>query len=384
MRIAVPNWLRQLNSIGGIVAGAALLRLLLWWGKFGRPDYPHLFRDDEVYWQAAQELWATGQIGSHKVMPGLPLLEMILGFPGIVYFNMLCDLGTVGLTYYLAQRLLKHEGRARWAASLVALSPGLLYFSNHAYTESLFTLLLVGGTTLLYREKYEWGSLILIFSIWVRPTLDPFIPLWIVAFAWAVHQHAWTKIMGHLLKYLLLYLLLMAPWWWHNYQKYDRFVRLNLGGGEVMYHGQVNLPRLADLDDPQVYDLAAFDHLDDPERRKQAMQAEVWAYWTASPWHLPEAFIKNTIKFWLGIPEVFYGPFAYLVGFGMHAGIFLMAIGIWRGKIWRQRLWWPILLLLLYFTVLHALLHGMPRYRLPLVPLMWLLALAGWVSRPSH
>ncbi|MEM9986439.1 MAG: hypothetical protein AAF804_15200 [Bacteroidota bacterium] len=366
------------SEVAWLTLGALLLRLLLWWGKFGRASYPHLFRDDEVYWQAGQDLWHSGMIGSHKVMPGLPLLNGLFGFPGIVYFNIFLSSLTVGLVFMWAKEVLTSGRLARWTACLVAVSPGLLYFSNHAYTESSFTFLLVLGLWAL-RRKHMWlASISLVLSVLVRPTLDLVNPLLILMAAWAWYGETGPKLALRLGQYALVYILLLFPWWLHQHEKYGTWVRLHLGGGEVMYHGQVNLPQLTSLHDAAVYDLSPFEGMEDPHLRNQAMIDSVFQHWQSHPFNLPKAAGLNGIKFWLGTPEVFYGPFAYLAGLWQHAGFLLLLLaGIFCPEL-RKRTWWPLWLLLAYFTAIHALLHGMPRYRLPLEPIIWTLVLAGW------
>ena len=361
-----------------LILGALLLRLLLWWGKFGRADYPHLFRDDEVYWQAGQDLWQSGLIGSHKVMPGLPLLDGLLGFPGIVYFNILLSSLTVGLVFIWAKELQSSVKLAWWTACLVAISPGLLYFSNHAYTESSFTFLLIQGLWALQQKRMWLACVSLVLSVLIRPTLDVINPILILLAAWDWHGERGTKLALRLGQYSLVYLLLLSPWWLHQHQKYGTWVRLHLGGGEVMYHGQVNLPQLTSLDDTAVYNLSLFESIADPQLRNQAMQDSVLKYWRSHPFNLPKGTLLNGIKFWLGTPEVFYGPFAYVAGLWQHAGFLLLLMAVIFNPELRKRKWLPLWLLTAYFTAIHALLHGMPRYRLPLEPVIWMMVLAAW------
>ena len=37
--------------------------------------------------------------------------------------------------------------------------------------------------------------------------------------------------------YFTLYILLLSPWWFHNWKKYDGFVRINLSAGYHLYSG---------------------------------------------------------------------------------------------------------------------------------------------------
>lgn len=355
-----------------ILLGAALLRLGLWWGKFGKAGYRHLFRDDEVYWQAAQAFLATGEIPSPKLMPILPLLEAAIGFPGIIYHNILVGVGIVYLVYLLGAKCF-NERTGLIAAALAAISPGLLYFSNHAYTEVPFTFLLLLGTLLLYKQQYWGASIALVLSVLLRPTLDLLLPFWVCWFSLIVHREGKRFIWIRLGQYALVYLVCMSPWWAYNYERFGEFVRLNYGGGEVMYHGQVNLPQAVEISDPSIYTLGPYADIASPRERDEALKKAVRAYWMASPSHLPRAMWLNSVKFWFGTLEVFYGSFAYLAAFWDHALLCLGLVAIWLLPALRRRWWSPILLLFLYFWGGHSLLHGMPRYRLPLEPFLGLM-----------
>jgi hypothetical protein len=80
---------------------------------------------------------------------------------------------------------------------------------------------------------------LLVLGILVRPTLDLLAPLLVALFGWIeARQSTPPRVAATVLRriaiYGLLYVLLMAPWWWHNAHKYGRFVRLNLGDGIVL------------------------------------------------------------------------------------------------------------------------------------------------------
>ncbi|MEO1448031.1 MAG: hypothetical protein AAFV07_00800 [Bacteroidota bacterium] len=366
------KWFNK-QPIRWVVLLGACMRLGLWWGKFGRAGYRHLFRDDEVYWQAAQSFLETGQFNSPKVMPVLPLLEATLGFPGIIYHNIIIGTALIWVVYQLGKHLFNPTA-ALWAAAIVAISPGLLYFSNHAYTEIPFTFLLVLGVLQYYRGHYWRGHIAWGMSILLRPTLDLFVPVWVIATAVFLHKKNPRQTALHLGQYALVYVLMLAPWWGYNYQQYGQFVRLNLGAGEVMYHGQVNLPQLDELDDPAVYSLRPYADIEDPFARDSTLKSVVWAHWTSNPVALPIAIWRNGTKFWFSTPEVFYGAFKPLAAFWSHGLLLLTLIACLAIPDLRSRKWLPIGLLVLYFTAVHSLLHGMPRYRLPLEPFLAIMA----------
>lgn len=361
-------------ELAGILAGGLLIRLSLWIFKFGRDDYFHGGRDDGDYLLASQELWSGEFISSPKIMPGFPAWEGLWGgIPNVIYVNMLLDLISIYALYRISIIIFKHEREALLAAGLFAIAPSYLYFSNHAYTENLYACLLLLSWWALLLKKYHLASVGLVLGILIRPVLLPFAPLLILIFARFTHQYSWIQSVKKVAIYGFYAILLLSPWWWHNHQKFDQFVPLNLGAGEVMYHGQVNLARSnKSLTDAEVFDLTPFDHLTDPFERDATMKKAVWDFRKASPEYIPVAIFKNTIKFWLGTPEVFYGAINVIVGFFQQIMVFLFIVFLmfYAKSMKDSRLMIPLYSLIAYFTVVHALLHGMTRYKMPLEPFL--------------
>ena len=68
-------------------------------------------------------------------------------------------------------------------------------------------------------------------------TITLLAPLLVLAFALLVQGGGWRFGFLRVAQYVAIYLVVMAPWWAHQYAKYDTFVRLNLGDGIVLYAG---------------------------------------------------------------------------------------------------------------------------------------------------
>jgi 4-amino-4-deoxy-L-arabinose transferase-like glycosyltransferase len=89
--------------------------------------------------------------------PGWPLvLAGLFSFVGyglvpVQIFNVLCSIGTAGLTFRLAARISGHRLLGLVAALLVFLHPAILIADSRGGVESFFTLLLTLFLTLLYR-----------------------------------------------------------------------------------------------------------------------------------------------------------------------------------------------------------------------------------------
>ena len=200
------------------------------------------FYDANTYVVAGRELFATGTIVSHLVMPLYPIWVYVTGgFAGSATAPIMADIllstATISALYRLSLELFRSRVADLLAAFAAALYPHFIFFAMTGLTETAYIFLTCLAFHLLYRAQYFWGSVAVVASILVRPSLDILAPILIVVFALVVHRAGWRIAALKLAQYGLIYLVLMAPWWLHNEIKYGQFVRLSLGDGIVMYLG---------------------------------------------------------------------------------------------------------------------------------------------------
>ena len=132
----------------------------------------------------------------------------------------------------------------------------------------------------------------------------------------------------------------------------------------------LNFPALA----PQ---LAEFDDLNDPVAINAARKRAAFAYIAAQPAHYLERCIERFGRFWTPVPGS-PTPLVNLTACAATVPIFLGAfLCLARGDGGRWRRVVPILLVALFLTMVHSAFHALPRYRLPLEPLLIALA-GGW------
>ena len=126
---------------------------------------------------------------------------------------------------------------AKIAALIFAIYPFSIFYSFNAVSETLFIFLLYSSILMLYRKKLLYGYILIILSIYVKPTADIFAPFLILCFCFLIYKYSKKETLRELCIFYLLYSLLLSPWWVHNWNKYDGFVRLNLAGGYHLYSG---------------------------------------------------------------------------------------------------------------------------------------------------
>ncbi len=157
-------------------------------------------------------------------MPGYPVFLWLLGghVTWALLVQALLSALKVPVVYVLARRVGSNPAFALGAAAMMALEPVDILLSAQLMSETLFTLFLLGGTT-LFIPGARWRTLVLsalffAMAAWVRPN-----GVWLLALAglvgWAfIHRSAPKPLV-----FIVLGVLLTVPWAWRNHQVLDRF-----------------------------------------------------------------------------------------------------------------------------------------------------------------
>jgi 4-amino-4-deoxy-L-arabinose transferase-like glycosyltransferase len=347
------------------------------------------FFDAHTYVDAGRELFTTGTIVSHLVMPLYPIWVYLTGgFAGSATAPLLADIllstATIWLLYRLTLALFNNRVAALLAAFAAALYPHFIFFATTGLTETAYIFLTVLAFLLLYRAHYFWGSVALVASILVRPSLDFLAPVLVVVFALVIHRAGWRTAALKLGQYGLIYLVLMAPWWLHNEIKYHRFVRLSLGDGIVMYLG--NNP--ANKTGGGVCNERYCDHdgkdpawqIEDPIEQNNALFRAGVAYMLGHPVHTVEMWGVKFLRFWRLWPydEGYRTPLIIAASLVSYAPVLLLAcVFLARRGVGDGRTLAPIYLYVAFLTAVHLITIASVRYRLPLEPFLVVLAMTA-------
>ena len=342
-----------------------------------------LFPDRFTYADAAADVLGGRLISSDLVMPLYPLLVALFGGTEVGQVALSVAFGTlsIGAMYLLGSVIYERRQAGLIAAALWALYPPAIFYSAIGLTEIVFTTLLLGLLWSAYSERWWLTAILVVAAILVRPAIEVLaIPL-VVWFAVVVTRGGWRTAVRAVMALLVAYLVLMAPWWAHQHAKYDQFVRLNLGGGVVLYSGNnplntsgggiggvdVDFSEFADIDDPVERDRAlteaAIDYIrEDPARFVSATAVKVWRFWRPLP-YAPE--LQSS---------------AYILGSLL---IVPLVVGAITGIVLKRRAFWrlsPLLIVIAYLTAVHAVTIGSIRYRFPLEPLLILLSVPALLT----
>ena len=198
--------------------------------------------DTYTYLKIGEEIFSGKIIQTPLHMPGYGIWMFLFNFITqnnycVIIGDIVISCLTVYVIYLLSYEIFKKKEISIISALIFALYPFSIFYSISALSETLFVFLLLLSILMFYRNDFFYGSLLIILSIYIKPTPDIFAPFLILIFSLVIKKYSFKKSIFHLCIYYTLYILLLSPWWFHNWKKYDGFVRINLSGGYHLYSG---------------------------------------------------------------------------------------------------------------------------------------------------
>lgn len=291
------------------------------------------------------------------------------------------------LLAFMAQRIFSDRLAALAAASLAAIYPFLLFYQGLLLSETLFNTFLVAALAALYwwRERGRRADVSLVVACLLfaaatltKATLTILPPLLIAATAWAAGGSP-RKILTVTAAAACLYAAFLSPWWIRNAVVLDAFVPFTTSSAQNLYLGNNPGNTNAGVDWSK-------DVEPDAAARMLAMQNEVErqrAFAKRATDYIkqdPAAFLRNAakkfVRLWNLVPnaaEFNRGLYAAASALSFGTVLALALIGAWRRRQqWRALL--PLYLVIAYFTLTHIVTIASLRYRLPIEPILILLA----------
>ncbi len=390
-----------------ILAVALGLRVLVW----RLAPHAEWLGDEREYYSAAAIL-ADGRglafiDQSIWVRPPLYIATLAALFrsfgPGVAPVwaaQVALGLATVALVYLLGR--LYHERRAvaRLAATACALYLPFAVYARLLLSETLFTFLIVlafAALTLHARGAGRWPLILaggaLGGAILTRGSALPFlaaIPLWAVAIRERRRATDWPRAVRRSALVLGVALLLIAPWTARNYAAYGRLIPVDTTGGYNFWLGALQGRNTGQVD-------TTLRTIPNQGDRQAVAWARGWATVRSNPrgylgksvneagdlWRINVGAYERLMRgYALGkIPRPWLGLTLALDDLLYLLALPLAALGtITIGRREDRRL---LLLWLGWNVVTGALFFAITRFRLPLMPFIFLLAARGSLSVPS-
>jgi hypothetical protein len=276
------------------------------------------------------------------------------------------------------------------AAVVTAFYPELVWFSFHFWVENLFLLLLWWGfERLLWSDRTRragpaiaagvlWGLAIL-----ARETALYFLPL---AGLWLLRRPRPAGAPARAAAFVLAAVAVVAPWTWRNWAVFHAFVPVSTAGGQNLFQGNSRIPR----DETYVMVDAVQGRI---EQYRYARAMGLQAIRERMPWWPAEKLVEQMPMFWeaesmavIHVKRHAYGDVSpalaaavalvMLVPYLALLPLFVLGLTAFRPGAGRGLL----LLFLAYYNLIHVVTHGFNRYRLPVMPVVFLLAASAWVA----
>lgn len=339
-----------------------------WWLTHPAINSP----DAILYLKEADNLFSLGMLQSDVCMPLYPLLIHLTGANGIIALQVVISTVSIYLGYRISIDVWGGRKAALIAAFMLAVHPMLIYYTTFRLTETVFIFLVLIGFASIYRNQVVAAAVAFTLADLTRPSLDLVFPAIILAATFATAKPSLPVIARRLAIFALVYCALMSGWWLHNYHKYHGFVRLNLGGGVTMFlENNDQFQRdWSKLDWANLF--APFAGISDPVERDSAMRSAAITYIAADPVRWLGAVVERAQLFFTP-SDLFYSRFqrqasALLLAIMIVGASAALGFRAW----WRRQL--PLWIPVAFLTALHLCFHANPRYRLPLDPLLIIVA----------
>jgi 4-amino-4-deoxy-L-arabinose transferase-like glycosyltransferase len=343
--------------------------------------------DAGSYRTAAEEFRSFQLMKNPNIMPLYPLLVAAVGSGwGQKLADLVLSLLSVWLTYAIALRIYRDEAIALIAAVFCALWPHFIFFAAVGLTETLFIALVLAAFLSLYERRFGLASVFLVLSVLTRPAIDLLAPVLIALFSLCIHREPLRVAAKRILTYVVVCVALMAPWWAYNYARYGEFVRLDLGGGMVLYTGnnpQNSFGGGVSAGQTKDVNLGPIGKIEDPVRRDKAFREAALRNIQADPWRLIAMMPVKFARLWRPWPfaNEYHSSLIVLISVVSAVPTFAFAMLGFATTVRANfvRLL-PCLAYIGYLTLVHVVTFGSVRYRVPMEPFVLILAAAGLVD----
>ncbi len=336
------------------------------------------FPDARAYGEIGKEIFSGNIITNNIYMPLYPIWSYITGSMGLqIIMDIVVSVASVWLIFVLSMHIFNNRTVAIISSVIAAFYPHFIFYSVSGLTEIFYTFLLLLSFLFFYRKKFLFAIVLLIASILVRPTLDFFNPILVFLFIGFVHKLGWENVAKYIGLYMILYIVMLSPWWVHQYQKYGEFVRLNLGDGIVLYSGNNSLNKTGGGIVGQDVDMSIFNNEKNPILKNNKMKELATDFIINNPHRFVELAGLKFLRFWRLWPHTEHYQQWYVIAASLfsYGVVLFFSIGFFirHTKIHLRKVL-PIYALMGYLTLVHMVTIGSIRYRFPLEPFLIIFA----------
>lgn len=306
--------------------------------------------------------------------------------------QIILDSASVALIMLIAGALFG-SGVALLAGLLMAVYPPLILYSVLKLGECLFTFLLCGLCYLLMKGLNEKREVYFYFAGAVQGaacllrSMPALLPAFL--FAYMIFSRPARSLLKGFLAYFLISASIMGVWTVRNYRVFDIFIPSTVGSGHLMW--------LSVQDD--VWDGDRFVILS-PSREYKDLENIPMRLWdkelsgrvlkgaAAHPLTYSKKLGKNFVRLWtLPVGKVMLEAYSKKLAEAYkaaHIAVMLLALYGIITSVKNIPPIMPVLLFLIYLSVMHTILVAVPRFRLPFEPFVLIFLAKGLIEAAKN
>lgn len=313
------------------------------------------------------------------------------GIPIAITMQMVLDTLSCWLIWKLALKLFGCRYTAALAAFMWAIYlPGVAH-NIFLFSEPLFTIILCffNLNMLSLMENLSWRRFFLSGALLALATLcrpiPVYFPLLLLPMLIWLFRSQFKKICQCSLVFLFGFGLVLSPWAIRNYHHFKRFVPASTFLGFNWYYGLVRMEKPNYLHLGEFYDWKEIHQVTrqklsvkgitldgkNEAERDQILRREAWEMIKKNPYRYFLVCLNRFGIIWLNLNVRGYSRLRNLSIFAMHAPIIILSVIafiFFKGR-WRFNSL-PIVLLVLYNSIGYALVFGLWRFNIPIMPYM--------------
>ena len=393
--VYIRNFINELNITKLVFFGFFIRILFLIF-------FPQNFGDTQTYLRIGEEIFNGKTVYSDLHMPGYGIWAYILNVffqsdHGFLIGDVIISSLTIYVIFLISKEIFLDNFISKTSAFLYTIYPYSIFYSVSGLSETLFVFLLFFSILMLYKDYFLVSSIILVFSIYVKSTSDLLAPIIIITFYFFVKKYNLKKISYLLFFYTIIYVILMAPWWYHNFKKYDSFIRLNLAANYHLYSGNNEKNKTGggiggiDVDhtvisknfkneplalDKSYRDTALSYIKNNPYKTINLYFKKFKRFWNFYPFKIPDYLISPDLNYEKEFNADKYTSTKYkIISIFSYGTIFVLSLIfiIFFSKKYLKKIS-PFLIIIFVLTFIHIITISSIRYRFPIEPILIIFA----------
>lgn len=346
-------------------------------------DLPN-FGDTQTHKQIGEEIFSGNIIFSSIHMPGYGIymhisnLLMKSNF-GVIFFDIILSCSTVYIIYQISKKIFNDINIAKISAIIYSIYPFSIFFSLSSLNENLYIFLLFSSIWFFYNNKYLYGVIFIIISIYVKSISFFIAPILILSFLFFSKNYSSKNLLKYISIYIITLTFLMTPWWIHNFKKYDTFIPTNLSYGYHLYSGNNEMNKTGggiggkDVSHKLILDSLEHDYF----KADKVFKEHAYNYIKNNPMEFVGITFTKLLRFWSFYPadekySNFFYKFTSIFSYGPIFFLSLIFIFFYSRNYIREII--PLITTLFLFTAIYSLTIVSIRYRFPIEPILIILS----------